>query len=196
MFVSMTRGVCLLLSGLLFLACGSEDDGAGAGSSSGGGSSSSSGSSSGESGVGTTGECSFTVKAASGTRAWQGTARAKMNGSGNLVVHCIADPELLELNIGNGSFDGPRTYTYDDFRDTADGSIVLRKNDRLVADTSGSGVSCTLDLAEGTPNRASLVPVGQRVAGRFRCAKLVAVRPEDGDEDLVLEDGVFAALVE
>jgi hypothetical protein len=149
--------------------------------------------------AGTTG-CSF-VRVEGTTKApWAGTARAKMNGSGNLVVRCdgeagTSDADTsIDLAFGNGSFDGPRTYVADDFG--SDGAVrFAAPTSNFQWTTSTQGSSCLLILTEGQVDaRGSSVPRGSRVVGTFSCTALTSPDPA-GVPSFAVESGSFVATV-
>lgn len=139
--------------------------------------------------------CSFVLVEGGTETAWTGTARARMNGSGNLRVVCAGPSaeDELELAFGNATFDGPRTYEADDF--TSDGSVRLTNGDRFPYTSMAKGASCVLALTEAPLDaRGSSVPRGARIAGSFECAKLVS--SADGNPWLAIQGGALSAVVE
>lgn len=141
--------------------------------------------------------CSFVLVDGDAKVTWSGTARARMNGSGNLLVRCTGGPASsastaeLELHFGNGTFDGPRTYIADDF--SSDGSVVYRPDEGASFETMAKGASCSLVLDQAPLEaRKNSVPRGGAIAGTFRCS---AVVDRDG-RSLAIEDGELAATVE
>ena len=141
--------------------------------------------------------CSFVLVNGDAKVSWSGTARARMNGSGNLLVRCTGGPASsastaeLELHFGNGTFDGPRTYIADDF--SSDGSVVYRPDESASFESWAEGASCSLVLDQA-PLEAwkNSVPRGGPIAGTFRCSAIV---DRDG-RSLGIEDGELAATVE
>ena len=130
---------------------------------------------------------------------WTGTARAKMNGSGNLNVRCEstnAAGAWLELSFGNASFDGPRTYLADDF--SSDGSVRYQTSPAAPFswDSSSDGSSCALVLTEAPVDaRGSSVPRGSRIAGSFSCTTLNNSDPKSMPS-IAIESGTLVATVE
>lgn len=137
--------------------------------------------------------CEFVLVGADGSRRdWSAPARARMNGSGNLLVVCELGDEEIRLSIGNATFNGPRTYRMDDFTD--DGSIVWVTEDGSWSSFSDDG-NCVLDLAVAEPLNTPRNEVrdGGRVAGTFQCAALIG---GSRDPNYSIEAGSFAATVE
>ena len=145
----------------------------------------------------TSDRCTFVLVDGDAKTSWSGTARARMNGSGNLIVRCTGKPESststteLELHFGNGSFDGPRTYVADDF--SSDGRVAYRPDERASFESQNEGASCSLVLDQA-PLEAwkNSVPRGSTIAGSFHCSAII---DRDG-RSLAIEDGELAATVE
>lgn len=143
--------------------------------------------------------CSFTLVNGGETSAWTGAPRARMNGSGNLLVNCVGQADgtsaetEVELHFGNGTFDGPRTYKADDF--SSDGLVTYRAASGSYYSSSAEGGSCSLVLTEGPVDaRGSSVPRGSRIAGTFTCASLMP--PRAGQPALAIEAGTLSVVVE
>jgi hypothetical protein len=186
----------LLIASVCFLVAGC---GGGSGSGTAGG-----GPTNGDSGVAPTttttpnGLCRFVLVDGTTRTTWEGTARARMNGSGNLEVQCDASdrgPSNLRLGFGNATFDGPRTYQADDF--TADGSLAYAAGPSGLSYESGApGSSCTLVLVEAPVDMSGdSVPVGTRIAGSFTCKVIVGPR-KAVPSGYAVEDGTVAAIVQ
>lgn len=125
---------------------------------------------------------------------WQ--ARARMNGSGNLLVRCEEDGDgYLELRFGNATFDGPRTYTANDF--SSDGSVSYSTGPTAGTYLSGTdGASCELVLVEAGPLdlRGTSVERGGGVAATFTCSALIST--SSTPPRVAVESGALSALVE
>lgn len=145
------------------------------------------------------GTCSFTLVDGTTKTRWEGTARPRMNGTGNLLVNCLpksGDDSRAELHFGNATFDGPRTYKGDEL--SSDGSFRYDNGTRN-GDYDGNtkGASCTLVLAEAKldPSKNE-VPRGERIAGTFTCTAIVSSSDKATPKSYVVEDGKVAGLVE
>jgi hypothetical protein len=145
-----------------------------------------------------TGTCRFVLRGGTERSFFEGRARAKMNGSGNLTVRCEAsDGATLALAFGNATFDGPRTYKGDDF--LSDGSVQYTPaSSSRGYGSSSKGGACTLVLSEAGPldARGDSVVVGGRVAAAFTCSAITSGSTEAEPPSFVLEDGALAAIVE
>lgn len=148
---------------------------------------------------GAVGTCSLTLVDGGVRSLWQGFARARMNGSGNLTVRCeaVLGDSSFDLAIGNATFDGPRTYRMDDF--TSDGSIQYDTGG--TGDTyssSDTGGSCVLELVEAVPldARGDSVRVGGHVSGGFGCLALTNGSSGASPSSYGVEAGSFTATVE
>jgi hypothetical protein len=146
------------------------------------------------------GTCQFVLTTGAVNVMVTGTARAKMNGSGNLLVECDASDggaATMTLHFGNATFNGPRTYKGDDF--TSDGSIEYSPTTNGGNYTSDKkGASCTLVLSEAGPLDAfgSSVVTGGHIASTFSCTALVASDDGATPMSFVLQSGALAATVE
>jgi hypothetical protein len=196
----LSRGSSLLaiLSLSLCSACGNEAtvpdsaaDGGGAGGVGGDGGS-------GGSAVVPAGTCRFVLRSGAERTSFEGRARAKMNGSGNLVVLCEgSDGAELELHFGNATFDGPRTYEGDDFK--SDGSVSYTSASSSAGyGSSSKGGACTLVLSEAAPldARGDSVEIGGRVAATFTCSAITSGSRKAEPSSFVVEGGAVAAVVE
>jgi hypothetical protein len=137
-----------------------------------------------------TGTCSFDASGAiAGSRT--GVAFAKMNGSGNLIVTCGDLPdgadEELELDIGNGDYEGPGTYSLDEASSSGSITYTLDAPHRFEPKGASSGCTATITVAPQT----DFAPRGSTIAGTFTCHALVA---RDGGR-LDLSSGAFSAPV-
>ena len=145
------------------------------------------------------GTCSFTLVDGTTKTRWEGMARPSMNGSGNLRIQCLpkdGGDSRAEVDFGNGSFDGPRTYKGDEL--TADGNVDLdtgKNNVRYGSNEKGGG--CTLVLVEAPLNAfKNEVPRGSRVAGTFSCTAIVSTSKDAAPKTYAVEDGQVAGIVE
>ena len=145
------------------------------------------------------GTCALTlVNGATKTR-WEGTARVRMNGSGNLRVTCLPksrDDSRVEVGFGNGTFDGPRTSKGDEV--TADGKVEYNTGQKGgLYDSHAKGASCTLVLAEAKLNAfKNEVPRGERMAGTFTCEAFVSTSKDANPKSYAIEKGVVAGIAE
>lgn len=146
------------------------------------------------------GTCRFALRDGAQRTTWEGRARARMNGSGNLLVDCSAadgGPSTTELHFGNATFDGPRTYVADDF--SSDGSLRYQPTTSGSGyDSSSRGAACKLVLTEASPldARGDSVVKGGRIAATFTCTALVAGRDDATPKSYVVESGEMAATIE
>lgn len=145
------------------------------------------------------GMCRFVLVSGAQRTSFEGKARAKMNGSGNLNVACDAadgGPAALRLGFGNATFDGPRTYNADDF--TSDGSFDYATGAGVSYSSHVKGAKCALVLSEASPldARGDSVVRGGRVAATFTCSAVVASPKTAMPPSFVVEEGVMAATVE
>lgn len=148
------------------------------------------------------GGCSFVLVDGAARTPVSGVVRARMNGSGNLLVVCelsaspFATGAALELHIGNATFDGPRIYRMDDFR--PDGFVDFATGASGVSYSSNdAGGGCTVDLTTAGPldARGDSVRMGGSVAGTFTCTGLIG-DPTDMPPSFSVEGGTFAGLIE
>lgn len=146
------------------------------------------------------GTCRFRLRDGAQQTPWEGRARARMNGSGNLLVECSASdggPSTTELHFGNATFDGPRTYVADDF--SSDGSLRYQPTTSGSGyDSSSRGAACTLVLTEASPldARGDSVVKGGRIAATFTCTALVSGRADAIPKSYVVDSGEMAAIIE
>lgn len=138
------------------------------------------------------GTCRFNMRATDGAGAPRsGKASARMNGSGNVIVSCtdLAEGrEALELWVGNGTYDGPRTYVL--ASDHADGNAKLETAPDVTYEPTASVASgCKVSIV-GPPEQA--LPAGAVLRGTFSCENLAA---KTGGSELDISDGDFSAVV-
>lgn len=140
--------------------------------------------------------CRFTLRAGETRRVWEGSARARMNGRGNLLVTCVgtgaAAGSTAELHFGNASFDGPRTYVGDDF--SRDGSFLFEDGEARYRSNDDGG-ACSLVLTEAPVDGfGNAVPVGASIRASFTCAAIVD--DEASPPRHAVDDGALTAVVE
>lgn len=135
------------------------------------------------------GTCHFTMMGGDRSGAPRsGTATARLNGSGNVIVRCAElreGREALELWIGNGTYDGARTYVLSE--ESRDGTAFLETMPKISyepADIPGS--SCTVIVSAP----ADEDPAGKTIQGTFSCKKLT-----HGASIMDVTDGAFSAVV-
>ena len=144
------------------------------------------------------GACSFVFVDGATRIAWTGKARARMNGSGNLLVRCTGraaaatEDSEIELGFGNATFDGPRTYLADDF--SSDGSLSFDRTAGSSYSSHSKGGACSLVLSEALVDaRGSSVPKGSPITASFTCTALPST---DQVSTLAIEEGSLSAIVE
>jgi hypothetical protein len=175
------------------LACGSDPTPvAASGSSSGTGAAPDAGASSGNA-------CSFGITEGTTTTPWTGTARAQMNGAGNLAVQCTGragnatEDSTIELDFGNASFDGPRTYLADDF--STDGTLEYRPDAHSSYWSHAQGGKCALVLTAAPVDQyGTSVPTGSHITGGFTCSALVS--DHGGLPTVQIQNGIVGATLE
>ena len=141
------------------------------------------------------GTCRFVFHGRDGSGApRQGKATARMNGSGNVIVLCAdleQGREQIQLDLGNGTYDGPRTYVLSS--DHADGSATFRTSETtsfVPTNTVTSG--CKVDVTSPTQE---FLPRGAVLVGSFACQKL-SLDAADGENSTIdITEGQFAAPV-
>lgn len=186
--------LCAALGSSLCLACGSSST-TGTGPLDGGPTATSGGT------VAPSGTCHFTLRDGSASATYDGTVRARMNGSGNLLVECdTGDAGLgaLTLHFGNATFNGPRTYHADDF--TSDGLAEWAPDGNQGAHYSSDrkGAACTLLLTQASPLdvRGDSVQTGGQVIATFGCTAMLATSTTADPASIMVEDGALSAVVE
>lgn len=120
------------------------------------------------------GTCGFTLVTADGkSTPVKGLASSAMNGTGNVIMRCTdwdaaSADGVLELWLGNGTYDGPRTYLMD--AGHSDGTVHLSIAEKTQYDPTSSAKSgCTANV-EG-PGDSNLTK-GLVLRGTFACQAL------------------------
>lgn len=120
------------------------------------------------------GTCGFTLVTPDGkSTVVTGAASSWMNGTGNVTMRCTdwstgtADA-MLELGLGNGTYDGPRTYLMDDGH--SDGTVHLTIAEKTRYEPTTSSKSGCTAVVDG-PGDAYLNK-GSVLRGTFTCTSL------------------------
>lgn len=120
------------------------------------------------------GSCAFTLVTPDGkSTAVTGIASSSMDGTGNVIMRCtdwsaVSQQGVLELWLGNGTYDGPRTYLMD--ASHSDGTVHLTIAEKTQYDPTSSAKSgCTANV-DG-PGDAYLTR-GLVLRGTFTCESL------------------------
>jgi hypothetical protein len=141
-----------------------------------------------------TGTCAFTIDGAAVSL----PGFAAMNGSGNLQVRCADATRTFDLDVGNGTYEGPGSYAFSSQLNK--GSMDFETSThvyRVGSGTGGPATTCAVVITEAPPS--NYAPKGSDIKGTITCTAALrfpkdekgrAARESDGTFDLT--GGSFA----
>jgi hypothetical protein len=113
-----------------------------------------------------------------------------MNGSGNLVITCALKDISLEIQAGDGTFNGPGEYSFAPSK-LDGGSFRLSTTDGVYDATMVSPDVRTGCIVEVTTAPVGDVPKGSAIVGTFTCTAIPRFPWIDPDPFSNQSDGVF-----
>ncbi len=173
----------MVLGLLLTVACGGSSTSTVGGSSDGG-------AAGGDGGAGSplaNGMCSFTIA----QQTYDLPGFANMNGSGNLVIQCATSAVSMELDVGNGSYQGPGQFSFSP--KLRDGSLTITTATARYEAGSGNNIQTACTVTVSTAPVSDYPPAGSAIGGTFSCTAVprYPVKNPDAGTFASASDGAF-----